>query len=192
MIFVAMAAAPLHLEKMRRAVEGANLEVGWQHKELADHMGFPSPKRVGLYYRQLRTHGLNFNLLLNAGPRWILAFLVCICHALGITKQQVATAFGLAFMTEVELERERAVRAKRDRAIERRLRRLEQLAGVPAPVIDPPAENESADAGDAKAARMDPGDRPDARAAVATADVHLLPVQVSLQMAPAVRDRLDL
>lgn len=177
----------LRLEDVRHAVEATNLDVGFNHKTLADLMGFPG-ERIGMYYRQLRTHGLNLNLLLNAGPRWWLAFLVRICRLLGITQQQIATAFGLAFQTEEEVQREREERDARDREIDQRLRRLERLAGVPAAVPDPSADKGSRDEDSTPRSVGGPGRRD----RVDDGDEHLLPLQVPVQINGAVRNLLDL
>lgn len=141
---VAPTRVPLNIDEVRHAIESANMEVGFDHKQLAAAMGFDY-ERIGLYYRQLRTHGLNLNLLINAGPRWWLAFIVRVCRLLGISQEQIANAFGLAFMTEEDVRREREAREAHDRAIDRRLRRLERLAGVPASDTQSPANDEGVD-----------------------------------------------
>jgi hypothetical protein len=176
-------AGQLRLEEIRQCVEGALNDVGWQHKDLAAAMGFGGLTRIGLYYRQLRVHGLNLNLLLNAEPAWLLAFMVRICRLLGITNEQIAKAFG------IDIESEEARRQK-DEAFDRRLRRLEALAGVPAPDTDSPAEEAPPDGAKASSsARAREGGGVRGGPAVA-ADLDLLPVQVPLQVPGDVRHRV--
>jgi TPP-dependent indolepyruvate ferredoxin oxidoreductase alpha subunit len=134
----ATAVGQLRLADIKHCVEGALHDVGWDHKDLAHAMGFGGLTRIGLYYRQLRTHGLNFNLLTN-DPEFFLHLAIRVCLMLGITKERIAKALGIPYETAEE-------RQARDLEIEARLRRLEQLAGVPAAESDPPAEAGSPDA----------------------------------------------
>lgn len=154
---VAPPKASLRIEDVRHLVEQANAETRLDHKDIAAAMGFDYD-RISLYYRQLRQHGLNLNLLLNVERRWWLAFLPKLSRLLGITDEQIAEAYGIAFMTEAELTQERAERDARDRAVEQRLRRLERLAGVPTSDTNTPADDESADDDSAcEATRLGPG-----------------------------------
>jgi DNA-binding transcriptional MerR regulator len=180
----------LRLAEIKHCVEGALHDVGWDHKDLAHAMGFGGLTRIGLYYRQLRTHGLNFNLLTN-DPEFFLHLAIRVCLMLGITKERIAKALDIPYETpEARAQRERAQEA-RDRAIDQRLRRLERLAGVPPADTDPPAEEGSPDATTDSSARARVGRRNDAGAALVAADVDLLPMQVPLQGRMDVRRGLD-
>jgi hypothetical protein len=167
----APAVGHLRLAEIKHCVEGALHDVGWDHKDLAHAMGFGGLTRIGLYYRQLRTHGLNFNLLTNA-PEFFLCLSIRVCLMLGIPKARIAKALGIPYETPEDRQRREA----RDRDIDARLRRLEQLAGVPVADTDSPAEKGSPDATTVSSARVRDGRGVHAGPAVATTQLDLHPV----------------
>jgi hypothetical protein len=167
-------AVDLRLAEIKHCVEGALHDVGWTHKDLAAAMGFGGLTRIGLYYRQLSRHGLNFNLL-TADREFFLALAIRVCLMLGLTKAQIAKALGIPYETPDDVARRQA----RDRDVDERLRRLEQLAGVPAADTDSPAEAGSRDAREDNARRTagvgaggDHGDGEEAAAETTAAGRH--------------------